>query len=382
MEGSGISDGAIGARSTARGPGPGKTRGAPHALLAWFRRSARRMDWRETEDPYRIWVSEVMLQQTRVGTVTPYYRRFLRSFPTVKALADAPLDRVLKAWEGMGYYTRARNLHKAARILLAERGGRLPSSVGELMALPGVGRSTAGAISAIAFRQDAPILDANVKRVVARLHAVRGDLRRPAVERSLWEYSRRTILQGKGREIALAMMDLGSTVCAPRIPRCPACPLARWCEARRHGLQDSIPRRPAKRILPHRVVVAAVIGNREGRILIDRRPEQGLLGGLWEFPRGNRERSETLTEALERELREEMGIRIEILGKIGTIRHVYSHFRMTLHAYRCRKTGGSIRSSLEWKWAAPEELAELVFSRADRKLLEIIASRSVRGANL
>jgi A/G-specific adenine glycosylase len=128
--------------------------------------------------------------------------------------------------------------------------------------------------------------------------------------------------------------------------------------------------------------VAAVIGNREGRILIDRRPEQGLLGGLWEFPGGNRERSETLTEALERELREEMGIRIEILGKIGTIRHVYSHFRMTLHAYRCRKTGGSIRSSLEWKWAAPEELAELAFPRADRKLLEIIASRSVRGANL
>lgn len=381
MEGRRIADGAIGARSAAIGPGGRRTRGAPPALLAWFRRAARRMDWRETEDPYRIWVSEVMLQQTRVGTVTPYYRRFLSSFPTVKDLAEAPLDRVLKAWEGMGYYSRARNLHKAAGILLAERGGRLPSSVDELMTLPGVGRSTAGAIAAIAFRQDVPILDSNVKRVVARLHAVREDVRSPAVERSLWGYSRRTILPGKGRETALALMDLGSMVCTPRNPRCPACPLARWCEARRRGLQDSIPRRPAKRILPHRDVVVAVIENREGKILIDRRPEHGLLGGLWEFPGGKRETGETLRGALAREIREEMGVRIEVLGKIGTIRHVYSHFRMTLHAYRCRKAGGSVRSAREWRWATPSVLAGLAFPRADRKLLEIIVSRNPRGAN-
>jgi A/G-specific adenine glycosylase len=350
--------------------------------MAWFRRNARRMDWRETEDPYRIWVSEVMLQQTRVETVNPYYRRFLSSFPTMKSLAGAPLDRVLKAWEGMGYYSRARNLHKAARILLDERGGHLPSSVGELMTLPGVGKSTAGAIAAIAFRRDVPILDSNVKRVMARLHAVREDLRSPAVERSLWEYSRRAILPGKGRETALALMDLGSTVCAPRNPRCPACPLSPWCEARRLGLQDTIPRKQAKRSLPHRDVVVAVIGNREGKILIDRRPDHGLLGGLWEFPGGKREPGETLAGALAREIREEMGVRIEVLGKIGTIRHVYSHFRMTLHAYRCRKAGGSVRSAREWRWAAPKELAELAFPRSDRKLLEIIASRSPRRANL
>jgi A/G-specific adenine glycosylase len=350
--------------------------------MAWFRRAARRMDWRETEDPYRIWVSEVMLQQTRVDTVAPYYRRFLSSFPTVKALAEAPLDRVLKAWEGMGYYSRARNLHKAAGILLAERGGRLPDSVDELMALPGIGRSTAGAIAAIAFRQDVPILDSNVKRVVARLHAVREDLRSSPVERSLWEYSRRAILPGKGRETALALMDLGSTVCTPRNPRCGACPLSPGCETRRLGLQGSIPHRPAKRILPHRDVVVAVIGNREGKILVGRRPDLGLLGGLWEFPGGERERGETLTGALAREIREALGVRIEVLGKIGTIRHSYSHFRMTLHAYRCRMAGGSVRSAREWKWTAPGEAAELAFPRADRKLLEIVASRCPRGADL
>lgn len=349
-------------------------RAASLALMRWFRRSARRMDWRETEDPYRIWVSEVMLQQTRVDTVAPYYRRFLSSFPTVKALAEATLDRVLKSWEGMGYYARARNLHKAAGILLDERGGRVPESVDALMALPGIGKSTAGAIAAIAFRREAPVLDSNVKRVVARLYAVRKPVRSPSVERALWEYSRRMILPGKGRETALAMMDLGSMVCTPRNPDCAACPLERWCAARRLGRQEAIPPKPAKRRLPRRDVAVAVIGNRQGRLLIDRRPADGLLGGLWEFPRGTREPGETLPEALVRGIREELGIDVDILDGIGTIRHGFSHFRVTLHAFRCRKRAGRIRSSREWRWAAPGELKRIAFPRADRKLMDIIAS--------
>ncbi len=344
------------------------------ALMAWFRRTARRMDWRETKDPYRIWVSEVMLQQTRVDTVAPYYKRFLSAFPTLKALAEAPRDRVLKIWEGMGYYSRARNLHKAARILLDGHRGRLPASVDALTALPGVGKSTAGAIAAIAFRQDVPILDSNVKRVVARLHAVREELRRPAVEKTLWEYSRRLILPGRGRETALAMMDLGSIVCTPRKPKCPVCPLAHWCEAHRQGLQETIPRKSAKRFLPHHDVVVGVIGNRAEKLLINRRPDDGLLGGLWEFPGGKRKAGETLAGALVREIREELGIDIEVLGKIGTIRHGYSHFRVTLHAYRCRKAGGRVRSSRERRWVTPGELESFAFPRANRKLLEIIAS--------
>ena len=347
------------------------TREASLALMAWFRKHARSMEWRETDDPYRIWVSEIMLQQTRVETVTPYYRRFLSAFPTLKALADAPLDRVLKSWEGMGYYARARNLHKAAGRILAG-GGRLPESVEGLLALPGVGRTTAGAIAAIAFRQDVPVLDANVRRVVARLCAVRGDPRSPAVERSLWSISRRMILPGRGRDTALAMMDLGATVCVPRYPKCPDCPLSRWCEGRRLGLQESIPRRPAKRPLPHRDVVVAVFADREGKLLIDRRPDHGLLGGLWEFPGGKREAGETLAGALAREIREELGVRIRVLGKIGTVRHAYSHFRVSLHAYRCRTTAGRIRRNPTRRWAAPEELGNLAFPRATRKLLELI----------
>jgi A/G-specific adenine glycosylase len=242
------------------------------------------------------------------------------------------------------------------------------------MALPGVGKSTAGAIAAIAFRREAPVLDSNVRRVVARLYAVREAVRRPSAERSLWEYSRRMILPGKGRETALAMMDLGSMVCTPRNPDCAACPLARWCAARRLGRQEAIPLKPAKRRLPHRDVAVAVIGNRQGKLLIDRRPADGLLGGLWEFPGGKREPGETLPEALVRGIREELRIDIEILGSIGTIRHGYSHFRVTLHAFRCRKKAGRIRSSREWRWAAPAELSGIAFPRADRKLMDIIAS--------
>ncbi len=375
MEGRRTSDGAVGPFPAGRATEGVATRATSRALMAWFRRSARKMDWRETEDPYRIWVSEVMLQQTRVDTVLPYYRRFLSSFPTAKALADAPLDRVLKAWEGLGYYSRARNLHRAARILRQEHGGRVPAEVEALLALPGVGKSTAGAIAAIAFRQDVPILDANVKRVLSRLHAVREDVRRPAVERVLWEYSRRMILPGRGRETALAMMDLGATVCRPRDPACHACPLARWCEARCRGWQAAVPRRPAKKTLPHQDVVIAVIGNREGKVLVDRRPDHGLLGGLWEFPGGKREPGQSLAGALSRKIREELGVRIEVQGKIGRIRHAYSHFRVTLHAYRCRMAGGRIRLSREWKWAGPGELAGLAFPRATRKLLQIIDSR-------
>jgi len=348
---------------------------APFALMEWFRASARRMEWRETDDPYRIWISEIMLQQTRVETVTPYYRRFLRAFPTVRALAGAPLDRVLKAWEGLGYYSRARNLHQAARILCDAHGGRLPASVDALMTLPGVGRSTAGAIAAIAFRQDVPILDANAKRVLARLHVVREEERRPSVERSLWEHSRRMILPGKGRETAWALMDLGATVCTPRNPECGACPLARWCGARRQGLQDAIPRKRAPKPLPHHDVVLALVGNGEGKLLIDRRPDDGFLGGLWEFPGGKRKPGESLVGALRREIREELGIDIEVLEKVGAIRHGYSHFRVTLHAYRCRKAAGRVRTSREWRWVTPGALGRYALPRANRKLLELIASR-------
>jgi A/G-specific adenine glycosylase len=353
-------------------------RAISHRLLAWFGRSAREMDWRNTDDPYRIWVSEVMLQQTRVETVTPYYRRFLSAFPTVRALAEAPRDRVMKLWEGLGYYSRARNLHRAAELVARENGGRLPEDPEALAALPGIGRSTAGAIAAIAFRRDVPILDANAKRVIARLFAVSEPLSRPSVERRLWELSRGLIEPGKGRETALALMDLGAMVCTPRRPDCPACPLRARCEGLRLGLQEAIPAKAAKKDLPRHDVVVAWIADGKGRVLVGRRPERGLLGGLWELPGGRRKSGETREEALRRELRQGWGMGVEVEERIASVPHGFSHFRITLYAYRCRRTGKGPRTDREWRWARPKDLIGLAFPRAYRKMIEAVTQAQGR----
>lgn len=348
-------------------------------LLAWFARSARRMDWRETDDPYRIWVSEIMLQQTRVDAVTPYYRRFVSAFPTIDALAEAPPDQVMKLWEGLGYYSRARNLHLAAKVVAREHAGRLPQDPDGLAALAGIGRSTAGAIAAIAFRKDSPILDANAKRVLARLFAVRGDLARTSAQRSLWALSQGLILPGKGRETALALMDLGATVCTPNRPACSACPLRAYCGGLREGCQEAIPARKPKKILPHHDMVAAWITDGKGRILVGRRPDRGLLGGLWELPCGRKGPREARGEALRREVRDGWGIEIEVGDRIASIPHGYSHFRITLHAYRCVRTGGRPKTEREWRWVRPEELAALAFPRALRIAIEAAAPEKGSG---
>lgn len=349
-----------------------RLRAISRRLLAWFSRSARRMDWRETGDPYRIWVSEIMLQQTRVEAVTPYYRRFVSAFPTVRALAESSPDEVMKLWEGLGYYSRARNLHRAARIVERDHGGRLPGEPEALAALPGIGLSTAGAVAAIAFRKDAPILDANAKRVIARLFAVTGDLSRPPAARFLWEASRGLIPPGKGRETALALMDLGATVCTPRRPGCPECPLRPLCEGHRHGIQETIPAKAAKKVLPHHDVVAAWIAGGKGTVLVGRRPERGLLGGLWELPGGRRKPQETREEALRRVLREEWGMGVAVGDRLASLPHGFSHFRITLHAYRCRRTSGRPGTDREWRWVRPEGLSDLAFPRAYRKLIETV----------
>jgi len=349
-----------------------RLRAISRRLLVWFERSARKMDWRETDDPYRIWVSEIMLQQTRVNAVTPYYRRFVSAFPTVRALADAPLDQVMKLWEGLGYYSRARNLHLAAKVVAREHACRLPQEPHRLATLPGIGRSTAGAVAAIAFRKDSPILEVNAKRVLARLFAVQESLTRPSVEQTLWEISRGLILPGKGRETALALMDLGATVCTPRRPACPACPLHGHCEGYREGRQETIPARGPKKVLPHHDVVAAWIADGKGRVLVGRRPDRGLLGGLWELPGGRRRPKEARGEALRREVREGWGLGIEVGDRIASIPHGFSHFRITLHAYRCRRTGGRPQTDREWRWVHSEGLADLAFPRAYRRLVETV----------
>ena len=311
---------------------PADTAAIQRRLLRWYARAGRDLPFRRTRDPYAIWISEIMLQQTRVETVLPYYRRFLRRFPNVRTLARTKLDDVLKLWEGLGYYARARNLHRAARQILDHHAGRFPTDLAAIRSLRGVGPYTAGAIASIAFGLDQPALDGNVRRVLIRLAC----LTAPTIDNGrLWELAASLLPAGRAGDFNQALMDLGATVCLPRQPRCPDCPLRANCKARQKGLQDRLPRKKPRKPLPHYDVVAAVILKR-GRVLISRRKPEALLGGLWEFPGGKVQPRETHAAALRRELREELGIEISVGEPLAVVRHAYSHFRITLRAFLCR----------------------------------------------
>ncbi len=339
-------------------------------LLSWFAREQRDLPWRRTRDPYRIWVAEVMLAQTQVATALPYYERFLSRFPDVQALAASPLAGVLKAWEGLGYYARARNLHRAAREIVAHHGGRIPSDPVLVRALPGVGEYTAGALLSIAFGHDEPALDGNVRRVLSRLFHVVGAPGASATLDILRSRARAILPKGAAGAFNQALMDLGATVCTPRRPRCPQCPLGAHCEARRLGDQEQLPARRRRTKLPHYQVCAAVTWQGE-RVLIAQRPAEGLLGGLWEFPGGKQEPGESLAECLRREIREELGIEIEVLAPVVSVQHAYTHFRITLHAFHCRILGGEPHAVgvADWRWVRLDELDRYAFSAADRKVI-------------
>lgn len=345
-------------------------------LLAWYARRRRRLPWRGARDPYRVWVSEVMLAQTRVETVIPYYRRFLRRFPNVRALARASLDEVLKAWEGLGYYARARNLHRAARTIVREDAGALPRSAAEWRRLPGVGPYTAAAIAAIAHGQPEPAVDGNLRRVFARLY----DLPRPGPRR-LAAIARDWLSRDRPGDVLQALMDLGATVCTPRVPRCGDCPVSAGCRARAH---DRVERRPLprrRRERPHCDIGVGVV-RRGGRVLIARRKPDGLLGGLWEFPGGKRRPGERLERTVERELEEELGIEVDVGAQVLTIPHEYTHLRVTLHVFESRHRAGRPRAigCAAWRWVAPAELSRYPFPAADAAILEWLRSSSQPGA--
>ena len=340
-------------------------------LLAWYARHKRDLPWRrDTHDPYRVWISETLLQQTQVVTVIPYYERFLARFPNVRALASARLDDVLKAWEGAGYYARARNLHRAAKEIVTRFGGKIPSNVEELLALPGIGRYTAGAIASIAFQRDAPVLDGNVTRVLCRYFKMENDPKSAETQKELWELARLLLPRGRAGDFNQALMELGATVCVPRDPQCSVCPLKRSCLARQLKLQDKLPTKRAKRKLPHHEIAVGIIWKR-GRILIARRPAEKLLGGLWEFPGGHREKNETLEKCVAREVCEELGIKIAVVEKFAKIDHAYSHFKITLYAFQCRWVSGRPRAigCTMWKWIAPSALSQHAFPAANRKII-------------
>jgi A/G-specific adenine glycosylase len=346
-------------------------------LLAWYDQHAADLPWRRSQEPYAVWLSEIMLQQTQVETVKPYFERFLSAFPTVEALAAAPLDRVLKLWEGLGYYSRARNLHAAAQRVMRDYGGRFPTTVDGLMLLPGIGRYTAGAIASIAYGSRAPVLDGNVIRVFARLTDLDADVTQNAVKDRLWALAEEWLPAERPGDYNQALMELGRTVCKPRNPACPACPIQQHCQAFSAGTQAQRPVKKAKGASPHYDVAAGIIRDDTGRLLITQRPLDGLLGGLWEFPGGKREGDETLPECLERELQEELAIQVEVGALFTVVEHAFTHFRITLHAFECRYRGGTPQriGVRDFAWVEDSQLKDYSFGKADRQVIQALTDR-------
>jgi A/G-specific adenine glycosylase len=347
-------------------------------LLAWFTRHARDLPWRRERTPYRVWVAEVMLQQTRVETVIPYYERFLIHFPTIQALSSASLEETLKVWQGLGYYARARNLHAAAQQVVSAHNGQLPDTFEELLALPGVGRYIAGAVASIAFGRDVPAVDGNARRVLCRVFEVREDVTRSAVRRRLEVLATSLLPAGRGGAFNEALMELGATLCTPRSPHCGHCPLCDLCQAYAEGESEMLPvRRPRKRT-PHYDVAAAVTVRDDGCVLVAQRNTDDMLGGLWEFPGGKRKNDETLPQCLIREMREELDVEIEVGKALIVVRHAYTHFRITLHAFWCKLVSGEPRclDCAAFRWVVPAELDALPMSVADRKVAQALQSTS------
>lgn len=348
-------------------------------LLAWFKAEARDLPFRGTTDPYAVWVSEIILQQTRVDQGTPYYNRFVAAFPTVEALAAAPEEAVLKLWEGLGYYSRARNLHAAARMVCEQHGGRFPETAAQLRMLPGVGPYTAAAVASIAFGERVAVLDGNVKRVLARLYALDDCIDAPETERELWRLAQTLVPPRNPGDFNQAMMELGARVCTPRTPACMACPAASECRAHAEGREAELPVRKPKAATPLHEIVTAVI-ERDGCFLVGRRPHGGMLGGLWEFPGGKVEKGEDHALALARECREELGVTVRVGGLVACVRHAYTHFRIVMSVYRCEITDGepAALAHTELRWVRPEDFDTLAFPKANHKFLPLLRGDAER----
>jgi A/G-specific adenine glycosylase len=341
------------------------------ALIAWFSEHQADLPWRHTRDPYTVWLSEIMLQQTQVAAVIGYYERFVARFPSVEALANASLDEVLKSWEGLGYYSRARNLHRTAKIVAAEHGGKFPDTVEGLIKLPGIGRYTAGAIASLAFGVDAPLLDGNVIRVLSRLFNIEEDVTQPETLRKLWALAEEILPSGQAALWNEGLMELGRVICTPRSPDCLRCPMNEHCQAYKLGVQEQRPVKTPKAKTPHYDVTAGVIRRADGKILIAQRPVDKMLGGLWEFPGGKRHEGESLPDCLRREIDEELRIEIAVGHQIATVRHGYTHFSITLYAFECRHIGGEPQAigCAAFAWVSEDQLDAYAFPVTDRKII-------------
>ena len=332
-------------------------------LLPWYAENQRTLPWRNHPDPYAVWVSEIMLQQTRVETVIAYFRRWMSAFPSVADLAQADEREVLALWEGLGYYSRARNLHRAAKVLVDDYAGKLPETPKDLLKLPGIGRYTAAAIASMAFGKDAAALDGNIRRVYARLFDVAALLGKSETEKIFWSLANEHLPRGSAGDYNQALMDLGATICTPRNPRCDSCPLREICRSYALGNQAERPLRKKKGKTPHYRHAAAVI-LQGGRVLLAKRPAEGLLGGMWEFPNGRVEGDSA--EGLAAVIFAGYQVQIHVREPLCTVVHAYTHFKITEDAYFCTLLESSEKENL--RWVAVDDLQNFPMGKVDREI--------------
>lgn len=341
-------------------------------LIDWQQRHGRHdLPWQNTRDAYRIWLSEIMLQQTQVGTVIPYYARFVECFPTIEALAQAPLAKVLELWAGLGYYARARNLHRCAQAIVADFQCEFPNEPQLLTNLPGIGRSTAAAISVFAFSHRAAILDGNVKRVLARCFAIEGFPGSAATEKAMWSLAE-TLLPAKHIEAyTQGLMDLGATVCTRSKPLCAVCPLHAMCIARQDGRQAELPFAKLAKVLPERETTLLLLTDGK-RILLERRPPVGVWGGLLSLPEG--------TEAVASEFARHHGCRLREVQVLPTLKHTFSHFRLNILPLLCTvKATPNLVAEAEWQWLEHDKIETAALPTPIRRLLRTIRKSGQKG---
>ncbi|MCP9292223.1 A/G-specific adenine glycosylase [Gracilimonas sediminicola] len=343
-----------------------------HHLLSWYQDHKRQMPWRGEADPYKIWVSEIMLQQTRVDQATPYFQNFISLFPTVFDLANAEQQEVLKAWEGLGYYSRARNLHSAAKTLVQDYNGKLPESYDEIIKLKGIGPYTAAAVTSIAFNKPNAVVDGNVIRVLTRYFGVEEDVRSTKTKNRVQDFATELIDEDNPADFNQAMMELGSVVCKPTNPECYKCPIQSGCVAAKTAKTDTIPYKSPAKKKPHHTIGVGIIEAEDGKLLIALRPEDAMLGGLWEFPGGKQKEGEEIQETVERELAEELGVEVKAYKELMRLKHTYSHFSITMHAWMCKLVSGKPqpKSSQEIRWVERNELERYPFPKANKVLTE------------
>lgn len=341
-------------------------------LLSWWDDHYVELPWRKTNDPYAVWISEIMLQQTQIATVIPYYQRWMQNFPDVHLLAAADLNTVLKAWQGLGYYSRARNIHRTANQLVDQYEGKLPDNLPSLLALPGIGPYTAGAIASIAFGLPAPVLDGNVIRVFSRLLDLSDDITQTATKKHLWAMAAALVPHTRPGDFNQALMELGQHICRPTKTACHCCPIAADCLAHQRGTQLERPVRPPRKNIPHYDVAAGVITRADGKMLITRRPLDGMLGGLWEFPGGKQEKDETLEQTLIREIAEETGIGIMPSNNLLTIKHAYTHFRITLHVLAATYVTGNVQhiGVIDHAWVTIDTIDQYAFATTNLAIIQ------------